>query len=387
MYFDFPTYFKIIRLVITDKPSPRRWLAHFSILSLLSLWAFLNALCLQLDRLLFPAYRKVWIEKPLFIVGNARSGTTLFHRLLCEDEERFVYFRTWEILFPSLLQKKAINALTSAARRFFPNPFRRLAAWEGRQLQSLKAMHPIGIDKPEEDEFLLLIPFASATLAVLFPYLDRLTELADFDGRPAPVRRRIMQVYRECVARQLHLHGGDRTLVSKNPSFVSKLRSLAEEFPDAKFVYLIRNPFETIPSLLKLMRTVWEGLGLDSSHIESSTRQLAMGCMRDYCYAMEVLAELPADRYAIVQYTELVADPKATVERVYQQLELSVSPAFEERLAAERSRQKRHQSFNVYSLEQFGISEAELTRELGPILERFGFRPEDVPHDRTREML
>jgi hypothetical protein len=387
MYFDFPTYFKIIRLVLTDTPSPRRWLAHFSILSLLSLWAFVNALCLQLDRFLFPGYRKARIESPVFIVGNARSGTTLFHRLLCGDEERFVYFRTWEILFPSLLQKKLIKAVCGAYQRFFPDSFRRLGAWEERQLQTVKAMHPIGINKPEEDEFLLLIPFASATLAVLFPYLDQLTELTNFDGRPARLRRRIMHVYRECVARQLHLHGGGRTLVSKNPSFVSKLRSLAEEFPDAKFVYLIRNPFETIPSLLKLLRTIWEGLGLDSRHIESSTQQIAEGCMRDYSYAMEVLAELPADRVVIVEYTELVADAKATVERVYQHLGLSVSPAFEERLAAERSRQKRHQSSNVYSLEEFGVSEADLVAKLGPILRRFGFRPEDVPRDQATEVL
>jgi hypothetical protein len=387
MYFDFPTYFKIIRLVLTDRPSPRRLLAHFSILSLLSLWAFANALCLQLDRLLFPGYRRARIEAPLFIVGNARSGTTLFHRLLCGDEERFVYFRTWEILFPSLFQKKLIKALTTAYQRLFPDSFRRLGAWEERQLQTLKAMHPVGINKPEEDEFLLLIPFASATLTVLFPYVDQLTELTDFDGRPAPLRRRIMHVYRECVARQLYLHGGGRTLVSKNPSFVSKLRSLAEEFPDAKFVYLIRNPFETIPSLLKLMCTIWEGLGLDSRHIESSTRQLADGCMRDYLYAMEVLADLPTDRYAIVEYTELVADPKAVVEEVYEHLGLSVSPDFGQRLAAECSRQKRHHSSNVYSLEQFGVSEDELSQKLEPILRRFGFRPEDVPRDQTTEML
>jgi hypothetical protein len=387
MYFDFRTYFKIIRLVLTDKPSPRRWLAHFSILSLLSAWALTNAVWLLLDRLLASGYRGIRVENPLFIVGNARSGTTLFHRLLCGDEERFVYFRTWEILFPSLLQKRLILALVALYRRLLPRSFQRLAGWEERQLQTVKAMHPIGIDKPEEDEFLLLIPFASATLTVLFPYLDRLTELADFDGRPLSTRRRIMGFYRECVARQLHLYGGGRALVSKNPSFVSKLRSLAEEFPDAKFVYLIRNPFETIPSLLKLLRSIWEGLGLDSGHIESSTRQLAEGCIGDYRYAMEVLAELPEDRVAIVEYTELVADPKATVERVYQRLGLSISPAFEERLATERSRQKLHQSSNVYSLEEFGISEADLIRELGPILERFRFRPEDVPRDRTTEVL
>jgi len=387
VYFDFRTYFKIIQLVLSDKPSPRRLLAHFLILSLLTIWALLNAICLWIDRLLFPGCRRVDIENPVFIVGNARSGTTLFHRLLCGDAQRFVHFRTWEILFPSLFQKKVLGALVALYRRLFPSSFDRLSAWENRQLTSLKRMHPIGINKAEEDDFLLLIPFASATLTVLFPYLEDLVELVTFDWRPAPIRKRIMQFYRECVSRQLYFHGGSRTLLSKNPSFVMKIRSLAEEFPDAKFVYLIRNPFETIPSLLKLLNTVWLGLGLDSDHIERTTRELAEGCVRDYNYAIDALSELPDDRYAIVVYTDLVADPKATVEKVYQRLKLSVSSDFEQHLTAERSRQKRYHSSNVYSLQEFGLSEAELSRKLAGIIERFGFRPEDVPDRETRELL
>jgi hypothetical protein len=248
-------------------------------------------------------------------------------------------------------------------------------------------MHPIGIDKPEEDEFLLLIPFASATLTVLFPYMSELTELADFDSRPAPIRRQIMRFYRECVLRQLYFHGGNRALLSKNPSFVTKIRSLAEEFPDAKFVYLIRNPFETIPSLLKLLHSIWLGLGLDSAHIESSIRELAEGCMRDYHYALDALSKLPDDRVAIVTYAELVADSKASVEKVYDRLKLSLSPEFERRLASERSRQKRYHSSNAYSLEEFGLSEAELSDKLADVIERFDFHPEDVPTDTTRELV
>jgi hypothetical protein len=387
VYFDFRTYAKIIRLALTDKPSPRRLLAHFLILSLITFWALVNAICLQIDRLLFPGCRRVAIEKPVFIIGNARSGTTLFHRLLCGDETRFVYFRTWEILFPALVQKKCLRGFFALYRRLFPRSFERLVAWEDRQLTSLKQQHPIGINKAEEDEFLLLIPFASATLTVLFPYVEELDELVTFDWQPAPVRKRIMRFYRECVSRQLCFHGGDRALLSKNPTFVMKIQSLAEEFPDAKFVYLIRNPFETIPSLLKLMQTIWLGLGLDSDHIESTTRELADGCMRDYNYAVETLSKLPDDRYAIVTYTDLVGDPKATVEKVYDRLNLSISPDFEQRLTAERSRQKRYHSSNVYSLSEFGLSEADLFEKLPEIIERFGFRPEDVPDRETTEVL
>ena len=82
-----------------------------------------------------------------------------------------------------------------------------------------------------------------------------------------------------------------------------------------------------------------------------------------------------------------MADPKASVEKVYDRLNLSVSPDFAQRLAAERTRQKRYQSSNVYSLAEFGLSEAELFEKLPEIIERFGFRPEDVPERETREVL
>ena len=49
-------------------------------------------------------------SKPVFIVGHARSGTTLMHRLMSADGDRFSYFLYWETFFPSLLQKKIIRA-------------------------------------------------------------------------------------------------------------------------------------------------------------------------------------------------------------------------------------------------------------------------------------
>jgi hypothetical protein len=387
MYFDFRTYVAIVWLVLSDRPSLRRWRAHFLILPLLSLWALGNALCLLLDRALFPGLRKVRIEQPVFIVGNARSGTTFFHRLLCADEERFVYFRSWEILFPSLLQKKLLRGLARAARRAFPRRFAALRAWEGRQLPAFKAIHPLGIDKPEEDEFLLMVPFASGALTLLFPYLDRLQELVHFDSRPAPTRRRIMRFYRDCVARQIAFHGEGRTLLSKNPAFVDKLASLAEEFPDAKFVYLIRNPYETIPSLLKLVTTVWRGLGIDSDHVERTIRLIVEGCVHDYFYARQVLEKLAPERWALVEYTDLVSDPKGSVERVYRRLGLSISADFERQLDAEESRQKRYHSSNVYSLEEFGVSSAEFAEQLAPILAEFGYRPAGEPGGQVRERL
>ena len=69
--------------------------------------ATFHALCFFLDPILFPGLRRVEVRTPVFIVGHARSGTTLLHRLLSKDAARFSAFLLYELFFPSLLQKKA----------------------------------------------------------------------------------------------------------------------------------------------------------------------------------------------------------------------------------------------------------------------------------------
>jgi hypothetical protein len=46
-----------------------------------------------LDDIFYPEWKNQLVEKPLFIVGNARSGTTWFHRLIASDSNTFTSFR------------------------------------------------------------------------------------------------------------------------------------------------------------------------------------------------------------------------------------------------------------------------------------------------------
>ncbi len=387
MFFNFRLYFKVMGLVLMDKPTPKRLAVHLTLLFLIALWAAFNAVFLLLDYVLTPLFQKTEIKQPVFIVGNARSGTTFFHRLLCGDEERFTYFRMWELLFPSVIQKKFIRGSFGLFEKCFPKTFQSLVKWEAGLFPELSKQHPIGINKPEEDELILLMSFSSAMVNIFFPYTEQLTEIALFEQQPEHLRKRILGFYRTCVQRQLYLHGGNRSLVSKNPAFVAKMGDLSKEFPDAKFIYLVRNPFETIPSLLKLLTSMWEGLGIDINHAEKAVRQLVVGSIHDYYYALETMDQLPADRFSIVQYNDLVSDPKTTVEEVYKKLQLEISPEFADKLSAERKRQKRYHSENAYSLEEFGVDPEWLAKELGPFMERFGLNPEDAPKDETKEML
>ncbi len=389
MYFDFKTYFKVICLVLTDRFSPKRLFMQLTLILLLTLWAVFNTFFLLLDYLIFPRFRRTQIDKPVFIVGNARSGTTFFQRLLCKDQQRFTYFRMWELLFPSVIQKRSVMWCVGTFKRCCPKTFQRIIEWEAGLMPELRKQHYIGVDTPEEDEFLMLMSFSSAMLEVFFPFVENLKHLVIFDERPAATRRRVTQFYKGCVKRQLYCYADEKyplTLVSKNPAFVSKMRELSIAFPDGKLVYLIRNPFETIPSVLKLFQTIWEGQGVSEEQIRAQLKPFVEGCIRDYYYALEVLDQLPPERYAIVEYSELVGDPKATIEKVYARLQLTISSEFEQQLLVERKRQTRYHSENTYSLEQFGIDKEELKAKLAPIIERFNFETE-AQSDQTTEML
>jgi hypothetical protein len=376
MPFDFPTFFRVVRLAYSERVSFRRFVGVTFLLALYLLFALNNAVFLALDNLFFPAYREVEIRTPVFIVGNARSGTTFIHRLMCGDTERFSYFKAYELFFPSIIQKKLIRAFARFDRRVLGGRIdRAITSWEDRALAEARKMHPVGLRAPEEDEFLMMLPFSSSVLCVMFPYVRQLQYLYYFDERPAAFRRKILRYYRGCVQRQIYLDGGDKILCSKNPVFVPKMASLAEAFPDAKFVYMVRRPDETIPSLLKMMQRQWRGLGADPGLIEDSLEFMKGQMVHTYLYGLERMDALAEGRGVIVRYTDLVADPKATIENVYRRLGFDVSPEYAAYLDEQMARAKGRSKEFFYDLDEFGMERGTVAADLSAVYQRFGWQP------------
>ncbi|HBX74384.1 MAG TPA: sulfotransferase, partial [Halieaceae bacterium] len=117
MYFDVDYYLRLLRHVWGLKEWPGRRRLLLRLLFVTPLATLFHTLCFLLDYVFFP---RLWTQRvvaPVFIVGHARSGTTLVHRLLSADGERFSYFLYWETLFPSLLQKRVIRWLGTVDTR------------------------------------------------------------------------------------------------------------------------------------------------------------------------------------------------------------------------------------------------------------------------------
>jgi hypothetical protein len=340
-----------------------------------------HAICFALDGLLFPGLRKVKVSTPVFMVGHARSGTTLTHRLMSRDDGRFSCFLLYECYFPSLLQKKLIRAGIALDRRWLGGAVaRRVRGWEERRYGGQRHMHEMGLTIPEEDDITLYYSMASGFWITKMPYMGDL-DFYHMNDWPEIKRRRINDFYRECVRRQLYLNGPDKIHLAKNPLWAGRVASLIEAFPDAKFVVNVRDPRDTIPSLLKLVRAGWKQLGWEDAQQQRCLRILADQSWHSYRHPLETLEAHPETRGAVVDYRDLIADPAATIERVYQDLELPMSIGFREILASEGKRERRHQRRHSYSLQEFGLEGDVIRQQLGDLFERFQWEADGARGD------
>lgn len=379
MYFDFRTYFRMLRLAWREQNARNRRKLLFTLLVTVPLVSSFHAVCFFLDPILFPSLRRTNVKSPIFIIGHARSGTTLLHRLMSRDAERFSSFLLWELSFPSLLQKKVIRWCAAFDRRRLGGLLeKRVRAWEERKFGSTRHIHFMSLTEPEEDDGILTYSCASGTWIVRLPYMGEL-DFYHVDRRPVRDRRRLMTYYRECVRRQLCLNGGDKIHLSKNPTFAGRVASLIETFPDARFVVPFRNPYETIPSLLKLMKVAWAMRKWSDAEMQRSLRILAEQSYHTYEYPLEVLARHPETPHAVVDYEDLVAQPKRTIEKIYSELGLPMTEEYERMLAAQQEKAKKHQTSHSYDLDEFGLSGAEIHEALQDLFRRFHWQEAAQP--------
>ena len=381
-HFDFANYFRMLRLAWRERnPRARRYYLLVLLVSVPLVSTF-HAICFFLDGLLFPGLWKTQIRTPVFLVGHARSGTTLVHRLMSRDAGRFSSFRLYELYFPSLLQKKAIRLFADLDRRFLGGAVeKRVRAWEAKRYGAMRDVHKMGLTEPEEDDIVFYYSCASGFWITKMPYMGDL-DFYYVDRRSERKRRRLMRFYRDCIRRQLYLNGGDKIHLSKNPVFAGRVESLIEAFPDARIVVTMRNPYETIPSLLKLMRIGWRRLDWDAARVDRCLRVLADQSFDTYLYPLEVLARHPETPHAVVDYRDVVADPAATIEQVYGQLSLPMTAQYRELLLAEGKRARKHVSGHSYSLEEFGLDAGEIRTRLADLFDRFGWDEPDAQEQR-----
>lgn len=373
MYFDLEYYWRVLRHVWSLKawPGRQRMLRH--LLINVPIGTAFHALCFTLDYVFFPRLWRQQVRQPVFIVGHARSGSTLTHRLLAADADTFSYFLYWETFFPSLLQKKIIRALGWIDQHWFGGPIKkRLLAWDEKKFGKYRHIHNMSLWNSEEDQFVMRAAFVTQQWAMEVPMMD-VIDLFHVDQMPAQKKRRWLHHYRECVKRQLLLNGGERIHLSKNPLMSGWVEALIETFPDACIAVVMRDPTECIPSVLKLMEVNWGGKGWRRKDYDGSLRMLTDISFDTFRHPREVLAHHPATAQIVVDYRQLTAQPRATVLAIYRAFKRPLSAEFDARLRAQEDKERSHSTRFEYSIDDYELSRERIETELADFFDDYGW--------------
>ncbi len=327
-----------------------------------------------LDELFYPRYRDVDVSAPVFIIGNPRSGTTFLHRLLARDRERFISIRTWELFFaPSIVQRKLIS-LAGAIDDKLGAPVQKVTAAVQRRWQAANDIHRVALRQPEEDEYLLFYIWSCLKLCTFGAMLEEAQRYVYFDQRMPPEDKgRIMGFYESCLKRHLYFHRRPAVLyLAKDPSYTPMVDTLLERYPRARFIYMVRNPLDMIPSYISLTETEWQLLGHPVEPYACREWVLEMA-KHWYNYPLERLAQEPESRYTVIKLEELSNHLKRTVTDMYEHFGWRPSPRYAQILSQEAVAARHHNSDHDYSLEEMGLSRERVVESLRPVFERHGF--------------
>ncbi|MBN2044182.1 MAG: sulfotransferase [Anaerolineales bacterium] len=334
-----------------------------------------------LDEIFFPGYRMQEVKAPIFIIGNFRSGSTLLQRLLVKDEEHLTAMRTIEIyIAPSITQRVFWKAAGNVDRVLFRGALNKLVhRIEAKNLNSIP-MHRVALQEVDEDEGILLHNWTSSFLMFPFPFMDLLSPYLHFDGEVSEKeKRRAMIFYKKMVQKHVYYHGGKR-YIAKNPAFSSKVLALREYFPDAKFIYLVRNPVDMLASKTSFFSFIWNYFNdtLEPYPFKEMLLELTYGWYADTLESLEGLAN---SEYLIMKYRQLVEHLDVSTRLIYKHFEIPMTPAFENKLAVAVEEARSYVSKHKYSLIRMGYQPEPVLSKFSDIFTRFDFDP------RTEELM
>lgn len=324
-----------------------------------------NQLTGALDHVLYPRFDSVPLDRPVFILGNPRSGTTLMHRFL-GNAEALCAFELWEMLFPAISARKLMRPLIErAARRFV-------------QSEEAKKIHETGLKYAETDDLFLLLNLLDGPLYWAAVQAWEPSFAGDFTSEAFRRLReqRFYPALETSWRKNLYLKKRSRVLV-KSSAVSASMPHLLTRHPDARIIYMMRSPLEVIPSALSLLD---HNYVQPLSRVRTPTREqlqryythaYLMQCELYRCFHQEHTAGLlPERNLRLVSYRRLMQDFAAEMGAVLDFIEVPRAQ-LSQQIAEHASRQSRHQSKHRYSLEQYGLSEAQVRRDLDFVFKNY----------------
>jgi hypothetical protein len=303
------------------------------------------------------------IEKPIFITGFPRSGTTLLHTLLMEDA--------------AILAPRCFETISP-----YPNGRRdRRRARVGRMLRffqllapEMRSMHPLSAGSPQECTEITAQAFQSLRYEMTHRVPSYQTWL-DGHGHIAAYR------FHKRFLQHLQHRGGAGRWILKSPDHVHAFDAIEAVYPDCGIVFVHRDPMRVAASAMKLTEVVRRPFARRIDRTEIGRQVLARLAQAAHA-AINRAAGLRGRNVFHLHYASFAADPLGTVAALYRHFEMELTQAARERMAAFLATAPR--TGNSYHLEDYGIDPSDLSDQFAFYMDHFDVQSETALWNTSR---
>lgn len=319
-----------------------------------------TAMGMLLDKIFFPSIGRADIRRPIVIVGNPRSGSTLVHRFLVEHRVGHG-LEVWRMIHASLTQQTVLQPLLPLLKKVDPTRYH------------AKAAHETSLTHVDVDDVALTLRFLDGFfLYGFFLAFDdqdwrdlvdpakRDTSGRDLDWLSA-LWRRSLTWYKDPGGR----------VVAKLFSFGPRLPALLARFPEARVIWLVRDPVANIPSAMSLVTGVLDGV-LGFWSLPEPTRKRYLD--RLYRGLVDLTRRVRDDwdagridrsRVLEVPYDRLMTDFSGVLGEILAFVGHEPDEELKAAIAAQDSKQRSYKSGHKYDLEKYGLTAEQIRRDCG----------------------
>jgi hypothetical protein len=252
-------------------------------------------------------------KHPLFILGYYRSGTSYLHQCLTQDD-RFGYHTNYQMVLPEVMltTEKALLPVFDLFCRVF---------------NITDSVHrvPLSFRFPGEEDATMTtyLDPKGAQWGYFFP--ERMTEYFRkyvlFEDVPEAEKRSWEQSF-IYLLKKVSIANQHKQLVLKSPPNTARIRQLLTLFPEAKFIFIHRNPYHVYASnkkFWKVLQKVYALQGTRSVDVNNVILDTYSRMMQRYLQEKE---QVPEDQLTEIAYDEFVQDPVESLKNVYRKLRL-----------------------------------------------------------------
>jgi hypothetical protein len=301
-------------------------------------------------------------QDPVFVLGHYRSGGTYLMNLMTRDPQWGFISTTQAVLPDMFLLGRPIRAIF------------RLFLHEKRPMDNVL----VSPDSPEEPEHAIcnLIPYGFYQ-GFCFPdrMMDYFRSSVLFEGDAS---REIHQSWEDAyleILKACALANDGRQLLIKNPPDTARLPSLLKMFPNAKFIFLYRNPYVMFPSTRNFYTAYivdWQLRDISDEELDENILTIYEQLMDRYQRDKQLI---PEGHLVEVRFEDFEIHPLDELRRIYTLLNLSgfedSIPTFLDYIDSQKDYQKNRYSLTPKQIER-------ISERWSADIERWGYTPEET---------